>query len=50
MKEVADIIALAGERSIEHAALATVVRTEGSSYRRPGASLLIARMGAGSDR
>lgn len=41
MKEVADIIALAAERRTEHAALATVVRTEGSSYRRPGASLLI---------
>jgi xanthine dehydrogenase accessory factor len=41
MKELADIIALARTRRIEHAALATVVRTEGSSYRRPGASLLI---------
>jgi xanthine dehydrogenase accessory factor len=41
MKEVADIIALARTRRIEYAALATVVRTEGSSYRRPGASLLI---------
>jgi xanthine/CO dehydrogenase XdhC/CoxF family maturation factor len=41
MKELADIIALARQRSIEFAALATVVRTEGSSYRRPGASLLI---------
>jgi xanthine dehydrogenase accessory factor len=41
MKELADIIALARAHSIEHAALATVVRTEGSSYRRPGASLLI---------
>jgi xanthine/CO dehydrogenase XdhC/CoxF family maturation factor len=41
MKELADIIALARTRRMEHAALATVVRTEGSSYRRPGASLLI---------
>jgi xanthine dehydrogenase accessory factor len=40
MKEVADIIALARTRRVEHAALATVVRIEGSSYRRPGASLL----------
>jgi xanthine/CO dehydrogenase XdhC/CoxF family maturation factor len=42
MKELADIIALArAHRSIEHAALATVVRIEGSSYRRPGASLFV---------
>jgi xanthine dehydrogenase accessory factor len=41
MKELADIIALARTRRIDHAALATVVRVEGSSYRRPGASLLI---------
>jgi xanthine dehydrogenase accessory factor len=41
MKELADIIALARTRRIEYAALATVVRVEGSSYRRPGASLLI---------
>jgi xanthine dehydrogenase accessory factor len=41
MKELADIIALARTSGVEHAALATVVRTEGSSYRRPGASLLI---------
>ena len=45
MKEVADIIALARERSVEYAALATVVRTEGSSYRRPGASLLMTAAG-----
>ena len=41
MKELADIIALARAQRIEHAALATVVRIEGSSYRRPGASLYV---------
>jgi xanthine/CO dehydrogenase XdhC/CoxF family maturation factor len=41
MKELADIIALARTGQFGHATLATVVRTDGSSYRRPGASLLI---------
>ena len=41
MKELADIIALARTRRIAQAALATVVRIEGSAYRRPGASLLL---------
>lgn len=41
MKEVADIVTLARTGRVPQAALATVVRIEGSSYRRPGASLLI---------
>ena len=41
MKELADIIALARTGRIAQAALATVVRIEGSAYRRPGASLLL---------
>lgn len=41
MKELADIITLARTGRIAQAALATVVRIEGSAYRRPGASLLL---------
>jgi xanthine dehydrogenase accessory factor len=41
MKELTDIITLSRSRQLDQAALATVVRIEGSSYRRPGASLLI---------
>ena len=41
MKDLYDIMAELGRRPNETFALATVVRTEGSSYRRPGARMLI---------
>lgn len=43
MNQVADILKLAGEVQQQNidAVLATVVRTEGSAYRRPGAMMLI---------
>lgn len=43
MNQVADILKLAGEAQQQNigAVLATVVRTEGSAYRRPGAMMLI---------
>ena len=41
MKDIYDIVAEAKKRSGEALALATLVRAEGSSYRRPGARLLI---------
>ncbi|MDO9373988.1 MAG: XdhC family protein [Ferruginibacter sp.] len=47
MKEIRDII-LAGERALQQGkqvALATVVHVEGSSYRRPGARMLITEDG-----
>ena len=47
MKEIRDII-LAGERALlqgKQFALATVVHVEGSSYRRPGARMLITEDG-----
>jgi xanthine/CO dehydrogenase XdhC/CoxF family maturation factor len=43
MKEIRDIIAEFQRRRMEPLALATLVRTRGSSYRRPGARMLIAR-------
>src|SRR5690349_14445054 len=45
MKEIRDIIAEFERRRNEPLALATLVRTRGSSYRRPGARMLIARDG-----
>ena len=47
MKEVAEILNLwsEAERSGESALLATVVKTQGSSYRLPGARLLLTRSG-----
>ncbi|WP_350617375.1 XdhC family protein, partial [Pseudomonas sp. HY7a-MNA-CIBAN-0227] len=43
MNQVADILKLAGEAAQQNvdAVLATVVRTEGSAYRRAGAMMLI---------
>ena len=43
MKEIRDIIAEFQRRRDEPLALATLVRARGSSYRRPGARMLIAR-------
>ncbi|MBV8072029.1 MAG: XdhC family protein [Acidobacteriaceae bacterium] len=47
MKDVADILALweRVEKERDSAVLATVVRTQGSSYRLPGARLLLTRTG-----
>lgn len=45
MKELRDILREAARRPEEQTALATVVRTTGSSYRRPGARMLIAADG-----
>ncbi len=42
MKEIRDIIAVFERRRGESLALATLVRARGSSYRRPGARMLIA--------
>jgi xanthine/CO dehydrogenase XdhC/CoxF family maturation factor len=42
VKEIQDIIRAFGRRRGQALALATLVRAEGSSYRRPGARLLIA--------
>ncbi len=42
MREIGDIIDLAARRAGEPLALATLVRAWGSSYRRPGARMLIA--------
>jgi xanthine dehydrogenase accessory factor len=41
MKDIYDIVAVSRKRLGEPLALATLVRTQGSSYRRPGARLLI---------
>jgi len=41
MKELADILRACRERPDKVAALATVAQTEGSSYRRPGARMLV---------
>lgn len=41
MKDLQDIIALARQASGDRAALATLVSVDGSSYRRPGASMLM---------
>lgn len=46
MKEIADIIRLWQRHRGEPLALATLVRAEGSSYRRPGARMLICSDGA----
>lgn len=43
MKEIRDIISTFEARAGEPCALATLVRARGSSYRRPGARMLIAR-------
>lgn len=47
MKELQDILAAYGELAArgEAAALATVVQVDGSSYRRPGAQMLVTRAG-----
>lgn len=45
MKDIYDIIAESRKRSGESFALATLVQAEGSSYRRPGARLLICEDG-----
>src|SRR5689334_4947714 len=45
MKEIRDIIAEFERRRSEPLALATLVRARGSSYRRPGARMLIAQDG-----
>src|SRR5436305_6846829 len=45
MKEIRDIIAEFAQRRDEPLALATLVRARGSSYRRPGARMLIASDG-----
>lgn len=47
MKELADILAAFDSLCAEHkpSALATVIRVEGSAYRRPGARMLIAEDG-----
>ncbi|HWD17962.1 MAG TPA: XdhC family protein [Verrucomicrobiae bacterium] len=45
MKELADILAAWRARPDAVAALATVAQTEGSSYRRPGARMLILKSG-----
>jgi xanthine/CO dehydrogenase XdhC/CoxF family maturation factor len=42
MKDIYDIIAESGRRRGEMLALATLVRASGSSYRRPGARMLVA--------
>ncbi len=41
MKDIHDILRTAAERSGQSFALATLVRAEGSSYRRPGARMLV---------
>ncbi len=46
MKELQDIIRAYEARRGEEFALATLVRTQGSSYRRPGARMLIATAGS----
>lgn len=45
MKEIRDIVRLFEQRRDENFALATLVRARGSSYRRPGARMLIATNG-----
>ena len=45
MKEIRDILSAFAQRRGEPLALATLVRAHGSSYRRPGARLLIAAEG-----
>ena len=45
MKDIYDIIAEFKERPAQRLALATLVRVEGSSYRRPGARMLICEDG-----
>ncbi|MGA7275704.1 MAG: XdhC family protein [Candidatus Udaeobacter sp.] len=45
MKDIYDILRECGNRSGEDFALATLVRTKGSSYRRPGARMLICQDG-----
>ncbi len=42
MKELAEILRLSQEKRGQSFALATLVRATGSSYRRPGARMLIA--------
>src|SRR5438093_13718513 len=46
MKEIQDIIREFERRRGEPLALATLVRARGSSYRRPGARMLVARDGS----
>lgn len=46
MKELQDILRLWQERAGEPLALATLVQVEGSSYRRPGARMLVTSDGA----
>src|SRR2546423_10181839 len=46
MKEIRDILRLAELHHGEPLALATLVRAQGSSYRRPGARMLICADGA----
>src|SRR6187200_654371 len=46
MKELVDIVRMWERRAGESFALATLVRAQGSSYRRPGARMLIAGDGA----
>lgn len=46
MKEISDIISMFERRRGEPLALATLVRARGSSYRRPGARMLIATEGS----
>src|SRR5438309_5469370 len=46
MKDIYDILREVKRRSDETFALATLVRAEGSSYRRPGARMLICEDGA----
>src|SRR6266571_4640372 len=45
MKEIHDILRESKKRRGESFALATLVRAEGSSYRRPGARMLISQDG-----
>ncbi len=45
MREIRDILAASEKRANEPLALATLVRARGSSYRRPGARMLIAADG-----
>ena len=45
MKDLYDIIACSSQRRGQNFALATLVRAEGSSYRRPGARMLICEDG-----
>lgn len=45
MKDIYDILRLVRQRPDQEFALATLVRSEGSSYRRPGARMLIGRDG-----